>query len=65
MLCDEFVEFLFENEVNCNDILKIACKIRHQFYQSIQNKLNIDDYGNVKDLQKIILNFAKLDVKFM
>lgn len=65
MLCDEFVEFLFEDETNCNDVLKEACKIRFQFYQSILNKLNIDEYSNVKEMQKNILNFAKLNVKFM
>lgn len=65
MLCDEFVEFLFENEFDCSNVLKTACKIRAQFYQSIQNKLNIDNYGDVKELQKNILNFSKLNAKFM
>ncbi|KAI1724583.1 EF hand associated domain-containing protein [Ditylenchus destructor] len=62
--CDGFVEFHFMKEADAWDVLEKTCEIRRQFSDAITMKLCNDDYGNRRDLEKKIVNFAKLSYQF-
>lgn len=64
LCCDEFVEFTFVKASDCCELLKIVCEIRQLFLFSIENKLNNDNYGSYRDLERKIVKFSKLEFIF-
>jgi len=62
--CDGFVELKYHSADDCSEVLERAIEIRKRFLFSIDQKLRSDDYGSYRDLEKRIVNFAKLHHPF-
>uniref|UniRef100_A0A915CP45 DEAD-box helicase OB fold domain-containing protein n=1 Tax=Ditylenchus dipsaci TaxID=166011 RepID=A0A915CP45_9BILA len=64
LCCDGFVELEFVKEEDCSHVLEKAIEIRHLFLESIDRKLNSDEYTSCRELEKKIVNFAKLQCPY-
>ncbi|KAL3112832.1 hypothetical protein niasHT_019158 [Heterodera trifolii] len=64
LCCDGFVEFHFVKARHCDDSLAFACRVRSLFLQSLEHKLRSDDYGDCRELERLIIKFARLQHPF-
>uniref|UniRef100_A0A914H4K2 ATP-dependent RNA helicase DHX34 n=1 Tax=Globodera rostochiensis TaxID=31243 RepID=A0A914H4K2_GLORO len=64
LCCDGFVEFHFLKARHCDHSLEFACRVRSLFLQSVEHKLRSDDYGDCRELERLIIKFARLQHPF-